>query len=228
MSDAVLRHEAGGVRWITLNRPRAANAIDTALADGLAAELSAAAADDTVKAVVLTGAGTRVFCAGVDIRNGEGPDARRRNLRTCFWSVLEFPKPLVAAVNGVASGGGCMLALLADQRVIADDTAFVLPEIDIGIPTYPALAILSLQVGDALAADLVLSGRRFPAAEASRWGLATAAPSGDLAAVALAHATALGGKPAETYRLCKMWLNRRLRSAIEDATSAGAQLEGRG
>ena len=226
MSDVVLAHDSGAVRWITLNRPRAANAIDTALADGVAAELARAAADDQVRAVVLTGAGSRVFCAGVDIRNSDDGDQRRRNLRTCFWSMLEFQKPLVAAVNGIASGGGCMLALLADQRVVAADTAFVLPEIDIGIPTYPALAILSLLVGDALAADLVLSGRRFPADEAARWSLATTAPSDQLVRAAETQAALLGGKPAETYRLCKAWLAQRLRAAIEDATSAGARLEG--
>lgn len=227
MSNEVLRHESGNLRWLTLNRPRAANAIDTTLADALAAELTTAAADDAVHGVILTGAGVRVFCAGVDIRNGEAPGQRRRNLRTIFWAVLEFPKPLIAAVNGIASGGGCMLALLADQRVIAEDTALVLPEIDIGIPTFPGLAILAGLVGDALAADLVLSGRRFPAAEAARWGLGLTAAAGELPRVAEATAQALAAKPAETYRLCKAWLNRRRRAAIEDATTAGAQLEGR-
>jgi enoyl-CoA hydratase/carnithine racemase len=227
MNDAVLIHDVGAIRWVTLNRPRAANAIDAEVADGLAAALAQAAVDDGVRAVVLTGAGDRVFCAGVNIRNAEGPDQRRRNLRTCFWSALDFPKPLVTAINGIASGGGGMLALLADQRVMAEDTAFILPEIDIGIPTYPALAILSRLVGDALAADLVLSGRRFPAQEAARWGLATAAPAAALAATATSQAEVLGRKPMETYLLCKTWLNQRMRMAIEDATTAGARLEGR-
>lgn len=227
MSEEVLRHDSGALRWLTLNRPRAANAIDTALADALAAELTAAAADDAVRGVILTGSGARVFCAGVDIRNGEAPAQRRRNLRTIFWGVLDFPKPLVAALNGIASGGGCMLALLADQRVIAEDTALVLPEIDIGIPTFPGLAILAGLVGDALAADLVLSGRRFPAAEVARWGLGITASGGALVGASEATAHALAAKPAETYRLCKAWLNRRRRVAIEDATTAGTQLEGR-
>jgi enoyl-CoA hydratase/carnithine racemase len=222
MSDAsmaaVLRHDSAGVRWITLNRPRNANAIDTAIADGLSAELAAAATDNGVRAVVLTGAGVRVFCAGVDIRNGEAPGQRRRNLRTCFWSILDFPKPLIAAINGIATGGGCMLALLADQRVVSDETAFILPEIDIGIPTYPALAILSLMVGHALAADLVLSGRRLSAAEAERTGLGLAVRPVGLIEAAEAQAAMLGAKPAETYRLCKAWLSQRMRAAIEGAT----------
>jgi enoyl-CoA hydratase/carnithine racemase len=222
---AVQRRDAGAVRWLTLNRPRSANAIDTALAQGLADELAQAAADAAVRAVVLTGSGQRVFCAGVNIRNGEAAEQRRSNLRLCFWSVLDFPKPLVAALNGIASGGGCMLALLADQRVIAADTALVLPEIDIGIPTFPALAIISGLVGDALAADLVLTGRRFPADEAARWGLASVAPAGELVEVAQAHAEALAAKPAETYRLCKAWLNQRRRASIEQATDAGRRME---
>ncbi len=223
-SDAVLQHHADGVCRLTLNRPRAANAIDTILADALADALRQAAADAAVRAVVLTGAGDRVFCAGVNIRNGELADQRRRNLRLCLASLLEFPKPLVAAINGVASGGGCMLALLADQRAIADDTAFVLPEIDLGIPAFPALAILSQSLGDALAADLVLSGRRFAAAEAERWGLAVGTARDALIADATASAQALGAKPADTYRLCKAWLNRRMQAAIDDATATGERM----
>lgn len=228
MSDEVLRHDDGAVRWLTLNRPRAANAIDTALADALAAELAAGATDDAVRAVVLTGAGERVFCAGVDIRNGEPPEARRRNLRLVLWSILDFPKPLLCAVNGVASGGGCMLALLADQRVVADSTWLVLPEIGIGIPTFPGLAILSGLVGDALAADLLLSGRRLSAEEAVRWNLAISTPVAALAETTRAAADALAAKPAETYRLCKAWLSERRRAAIEEASAAGTRLEGRG
>jgi len=225
MSDEVLRRDDGAVRWLMLNRPRAANAIDTALADALAAELAVATANESVRAVVLTGAGERVFCAGVDIRNGEPPEARRRNLRTVFWSTLDFPKPLLCAINGVASGGGCMLAMLADQRVIAETTWFVLPEIDIGIPTYPGLAIFSGLVGDALAADLVLSGRRLSAAEAQSWGLAITSPAVSLTETTRAAAEALAAKPAETYRLCKAWLNARRRAAIEDATAFAARLQ---
>jgi enoyl-CoA hydratase/carnithine racemase len=218
LTPAVLRRDSGTVRWITLNRPRNANAIDTALADGLAAELAAAASDDSVRAVILTGAGVRVFCAGVDIRNGQSAEQRRRNLRLCFWSILDFPKPLVAAINGIATGGGCMLALLADQRVASDETAFILPEIDIGIPSYPALAILSLMVGHALAADLVLSGRRLGAPEAERVGIARSVSADALVETAEAHAAMLGSKPADTYRLCKAWLSKRMRAAIENAT----------
>ena len=225
MSGEVLFQDHGPVRWITLNRPQAANAIDTAMADGLAAALSLAAEDRGVRAVVLTGAGDRVFCAGVDIRDGADAAQRRRNLRTCFWAVLDFPKPLVAAVNGVASGGGCMLALLADQRVTAEGASYVLPEINLGIPSYPALAILNERVGGALAADLVLTGRGLSAAEAGVWGLTVTSAPSELAAIANLVTGGLASKPAETYRKCKAWISRRMRSAIEDAATTGAELE---
>jgi enoyl-CoA hydratase/carnithine racemase len=225
MTDpVVLRRDSGTVRWLTLNRPRVANAIDTALADALAGELSAAADDDAVRAVVLTGAGSRAFCAGVDIKAPDEPEQRRRNLRTCSWAVLDFPKPLVAAINGVASGGGCMLALLADVRVVTDTSVFVLPEIDLGIPTYVGLEIVRGLTGDALALDLVLSGRRLSATEAARWNLAEAT-SDDLTVAAEARAVALAAKPAQTYRVCKAFVNQRRRAAIEDATETGARLE---
>ena len=148
MSAVTARRESD-VLLLTINRPDAANAIDAAVGDGLAAHLRDAAADDAIAAVVLTGAGSRVFSAGADLKNPAGlaplalAEQRGAVLSGVLHAVLSFPKPLVAAVNGAAIGAGAMLALLADQVIAAETARFALPEIDHAMPTPIGLAILS-------------------------------------------------------------------------------------
>lgn len=220
---AVLTRREGAVLLVTINRPQAANAIDRAVGEGIEAALRDAAADRDVGAVVLTGAGSRVFSAGADLKAGAelpplGLAARRGAvLAGVLDAVLSFGKPLVAAVNGAAAGAGAMLALLADQVLAAEGARFMLPEIEHGMPTPIGLAILTELGGSALAADLVLSGRAMAAEEAARRGLARLVPAGSLEAEALAAARTLAGKPALAFALDKRWLQRRRRAAIEDA-----------
>jgi enoyl-CoA hydratase/carnithine racemase len=210
-----------GVLLLAFDRPRAANSLDPATARAFAAALREAQEDAAVGAVVLTGGGEKVFSAGVDLKNPEGlPEqavARRRSesLTTTLDAMLAFTKPLVVAVNGAAVGGGCMVALLGD-RVVASETAyFSLPEIDIGMPTFIGLELLTVLGGGALAADLVLTGRRMPAEEAAGRGLATVVPQAGLIAAAEGAARALSGKPPIAYRLVKEAALRPRREAIE-------------
>jgi enoyl-CoA hydratase/carnithine racemase len=220
----ILIEDRNGVRWITINRPDAANAIDDAVADGFVAGLAAATADPSVRAVVLTGAGQRVFSAGVDLKNPLGlskddvGEARRRRTTGCLAAVVSFEKPLVAALNGVTSGAGCMIALLTDWIVAADHVSLVLPEIDVGMPCFLGLEIVTRLAGEALAADLVLSGRRLPAEEGKQHGLVRAvAPLPELRKAAQAAAEMLGAKPALPFALDKRWLNDSRRAGIERA-----------
>ena len=111
--------------------------------------LKAAAADDAVRAVLLTGSGERVFCAGVDVKEHRAGMRRRTagNARTALRAALHgsgFPKPLVAVLNGIASGGGAMLALVADVRIASDAAAIALPEITLGIPTFSGAALVAI------------------------------------------------------------------------------------
>jgi len=216
-----------GICGITLNRPRAANAIDTALADSLLRALSSTASDEAVRAVVITGAGDRVFCAGADIRKPsdvpkeEAVQERRANLRALIDAVLNFSKPCVVALNGTAAGGGAMLALLADAAVATADSSFLVPEIDLGMPSILGIAVLSEAGGARWAYEVVQSGRRVPAAEALARGLISGIASPcDLAERAATLAATLAGKPAAAFDVNKRWHNTRIRIALAAAMEA--------
>jgi enoyl-CoA hydratase/carnithine racemase len=226
-SVAVERH--GGVLVVIIDRAHAANAINDAVGAGLCGAFATATADAAIQALVLTGSGARVFCAGADLKNPAGllplalAEKRSAILSAMLDAVLSFAKPFVAAVNGVAAGAGAMLALLADAVLAVDTTRFTLPEIEHAMPTPIGLAILKDIGGSAFAADLVLSGRSMAAAEGERRGLMRCVPAAGLLDAALAEAEALGSKPALAFALNKDWLQRGRRQAIAEATrDAGA------
>ena len=211
--------------WVTLNRADKANALAVAMMEGAAAALKQAAADENVRAVLLTGAGARVFCAGADVREkpADGDMAAHRKRRSAglaalLEAIMDNPKPVIAVLNGTASGGGAMLAFLSDARIAVDTAAISLPEIDLGMPTFTG-AVIAEQVGGlALAVDLVQSGRRMPAAEALSRGLLTAVtPRAGLEAEALRVAAGLAGKDANAFAANKHWLNRKMKAALGEA-----------
>ncbi len=225
-SDALLR--------LTINRPAASNALSPAVIDGLVAALGRAMADDAVRAVILTGTGTRAFSGGADIKNPDNLDPerlrqqRRRCVRGYTGALLAFDKPLVVALNGIASGAGFMLALHADQIVAAEHAALVLPEIDIGLASFLAHTLVAIRLGDALANDLALTGRRLSAAEGLHHGLiAAVVPADRLAEEAAARANTLGAKPRETFRRMKRWILERRRAAVDLAFGASDAWEAR-
>jgi enoyl-CoA hydratase/carnithine racemase len=162
----------GNVAQIELSRPDALNAISSELARDLVAVTASVAADTGVRAVVLTAVGDRAFCVGADLKERNTmTDAEFREqrllFRTAFGGVLSLPQPTVAAVHGFALGGGAELALSCDL-VVADDTAVMgLPEVTIGlVPGGGGTQLALRRLGPGRAADVVLTGRRIPAAEA--------------------------------------------------------------
>jgi enoyl-CoA hydratase/carnithine racemase len=220
----VLSEARDGIAWITLNRAEKANAMTLQMMQTAAQAIDAAGRNESIKAIVLTAAGEKIFSAGVDVRTPapDGDEAAHREHRSAAGAalqdaVLDCPKPVVAALNGAAIGGGAMLALLADACV-AVPASLSLPEVDIGIPTYSGANIVEVIGGRTLAADLVLSGRRMPAQDAVARGVyrSVVAP-GELRAAAAEIALALGAKPAGTYADIKRWVNRKLKAAIEEA-----------
>ena len=167
----------GAVATVTIDRPEKLNALDAAMLDELEAAFRDLRADAGVGAVILTGAGEKAFVAGADI--GElarqtplsGKHTARRG-QQLFRSIELFPKPVLAAVNGFALGGGCELALCCHVRVAAENASFGLPEVSLGIiPGYGGTQRLARLVGRGRALELVLTGARIPAAEAHRIGL---------------------------------------------------------
>ena len=158
-----------GVTVLTLNRPGKKNALSIALREEVVARLRALAADDTVKAVIITGSGGS-FSAGFDLREFAVTDPAHvarlwKSSDEFHHAVYRFPVPVIAAVDGIAYGGGFDLAVLCDLRIATDRATFGHPEAAIGPVVYGPLHDL---VGGAVARELVLTGREIDAGEALR------------------------------------------------------------
>jgi enoyl-CoA hydratase len=165
------------VAWITIHRPEKLNALSGSVVSALDAAVRRAVVDDHVGSIVITGAGEKAFVAGADIAEMAAMDPREaqafsRFLQDAFDRIEKSPKPVVAAVNGFALGGGCELAMACHVRIAADIAAFGQPEILLGlIPGAGGTQRLPRLVGRSTALDLILTGRRIDAAEAFRVGL---------------------------------------------------------
>ncbi|MEI6361445.1 MAG: enoyl-CoA hydratase-related protein [Actinomycetes bacterium] len=189
----------GQIAIVTLDRPKA-NAVDARTSVLLYEAFAAIEADPSVRGSVLTGGGPRFFCAGWDLKaaaDGEAADADFGP--GGFAGITEFfgrRKPIVGAVNGLALGGGFELALACDLVVAADHAEFGLPEVTLGlVADSGGLLRIPQRVPRAIAAEMLLTGRRVTAAEAARWGLVNASVAAqDVvdAALALAEAAVAG------------------------------------
>ena len=160
---------------VTLDRPKA-NAVDVATSRALYAAFDRLRRDPELRVAILTGAGERFFCAGWDLKaaaGGEGIDADHGPGGFAgLTEFLDIGKPVIAAVNGLAFGGGFELVLAADLVVAAEHTEFALTEATLGlVPDAGGLLRLPARVPRAIAVELLLTGRRLTAAEAARWGL---------------------------------------------------------
>lgn len=197
MSDEVLLEERDGVLVVTLNRPERRNAVNRAVADGIAAAMDRLDRDKGLRVGILTGAGG-CFCSGMDLKaylEGELPIVEGRG----FGGLVERPpdKPLVAAVEGHAVAGGFELALSCDLIVAARDARFGLPEVKLGlVATGGGLLRLPRQMPQRRALEMVLTGDSIAAAEALTLGLINrVTPSGAAleGALALARSIAANG-----------------------------------
>lgn len=203
----------GGVALVTVDRPDRRNALDAATLARLDEVLADLEADDGVAALVLTGAGERAFVAGADIAAMAALDPERAHrFATCGQRVaarLEgMGKLTIAAVNGVALGGGCELALACDLRLASERARFGQPEVTLGItPGWGATVRLPRVIGWARASELILTGRVIAAAEAERMGLVSAvlAPA-DLLPAALELARRAAAQAPLAVRLAKQAL----------------------
>ncbi|UPK32905.1 crotonase/enoyl-CoA hydratase family protein [Bradyrhizobium sp. 186] len=181
MSDLILSETRGAVALLTLNRPNKLNALSYALIDQLMAVLDRIEDDPRVGAIVLTGAGDRAFSAGADIAEFSesvklGPDAavkafvRRGQAMTARMEA--FPKPIIAAVNGIAFGGGCEITEAVHLAVASDRASFAKPEINIGItPTFGGTQRLPRLAGRKRALEYLLTGDHFSPQRAYEMGL---------------------------------------------------------
>jgi enoyl-CoA hydratase len=230
----ILLDRDGAVATITLNRPKQLNALSAAVLDDVRGALAELAADDTVRAIIITGAGDRAFAAGADIGELNGitsvTDGRRMAERShqLGRTMADLPKPLIAAINGFALGGGLELALACDIRVAGDTAQVGLPEVMLGImPGWGGTQRLARLVGPGAAQLMMMTGDRIDAAEALRLGIVErVVPATELldAAKQIAHKLAAG--PPLSIDAIKQAVNRGLNMALDDANALEASLFG--
>ena len=204
-ADRVLVEASGGIATLTLNRPEKLNALDRPLCDALIAGLKRLSADDAVRVIVLTGAG-RGFCAGADLSVlGTDGDALVAAGKEIALLIRAAPQPVLAALNGVAAGGGANLALACDYRIAAESASIgqVFHKLGLG-PDWGGTYFLPRLAGMSRALELVWSARMVPAPEALTLGLFDqVVPAGLLAAAARTLAETWAAQPPLAVRRAK-------------------------
>lgn len=176
--ETIIYAKEDGIGKVTLNRPESLNALSMRLKQELSMVFDEMAQDSEVKGVLVTGAGN-AFCAGADIKERSGMEMTspefyfsQKKTTDLFEKIAEFPKPVVAAVNGAAVGGGCELCLACDLRIASEKAKFGLPEVRIGVmPAGGGTQRLPRLIGVARAKELLLTGDIIDAQEAYRLGL---------------------------------------------------------
>ena len=215
-----------GVALVTLNRPRALNALSFQLLLRLAEVVEALDADPACRAIVITGAGTRAFAAGADVAElaEQTPGTLASSAGFRGWDrVAAVATPTIAAVRGYALGGGAELALACDMLVAADTATFGQPEINLGvIPGGGGTQRLARAIGKGRTMELVLTGRRMDAGEAERLGIVTrVVPAAGTLAAALDLAAAVAAQPPQAVRAAVA----AVRAAFETPLAEGLAVE---
>ncbi len=221
----VVERPTAGVLWLILNRPKKLNALSKQLLARVAGTLLEAETDDTVRCVVLSGAG-KAFSAGADITDmtERGLDSYLDVERLAHWRTIEnFAKPIIAAVNGYALGGGCELAMLCDIIVASENARFGQAEINIGVlPGDGGTQRLPRLVGKGFAMKMILGGEIIDAQEAARRGLVTDLVSaGELGSAVLDLARHIASKAPLATQLAK----KAVLQAFEMPLSEGLEFE---
>lgn len=177
MFETLLTEVRDGIEIITINRPDKLNALNKKVIKELDQAVKKMIADPAIAGAIITGAGPKAFAAGADIREftgltvEEGKDLAHRG-QEVFFGIERSPKPIVAAVNGYALGGGCELAMACHFRVASDQAKFGQPEVNLGlIPGYGGTQRLTRLVGKGRATELLITGATIDAAKALQWGL---------------------------------------------------------
>jgi enoyl-CoA hydratase len=225
--ETLLVEQRGAVTLLTLNRPQALNALNTQVLADLIAALASFDADDSQRCAVLTGS-EKAFAAGADIKEMQGlglADVYGRNFAAGYDRVTATRKPWIAAVAGLALGGGCELAMMADFIIAADTAKFGQPEIKLGItPGMGGSQRLTRAIGKAKAMEMCLTGRLMDAREAEGAGLvARVVPAAELIDAALKTAIEIAAMPPLAALANKEMVN----AAFETTLTQGLLFERR-
>src|SRR5579875_2333075 len=226
----LLRRDADGVAWLTLNRPQARNALSVALMTALETELAAIAEDRAVKVVVIGGAGP-AFCAGHDLREMRS-EPRREAYEALFaqcsrliLGIVRLPKPVIARVHGVATAAGCQLVASCDLAVAAADARFATPGVNIGLFCSTPMVALSRAVPRKAAMEMLLTGELVDAEEARRLGLVNrVVPIGRLDDAVAGLARTIAGKAPLVLRIGKEAFYRQAELGLDAAYAYASEV----
>ncbi len=231
MSDTesvLLGQDQEAVRVLTLNRPNARNCLSMDLMRSLRSALADAATEDSVRAVVLTGAGP-AFSSGHDLKeltaHRNDPDRGHaffaETMRTCadlMLAIVRLPKPVIAAVNGIATAAGCQLVATCDLAVAATDARFATPGVNIGLFCSTPMVALSRNLSRKAAMEMLLLGEMIGADDALKLGLLNrVAPSDRVLNEAVAFGRTIASKPSRTLKIGKEAFYRQAEMPFEEA-----------
>jgi len=230
MYQQLLFSIANGIATIVINRPAVRNALNAATIEEIRDAVESARNDGNVRAVIITGSGDRAFVAGADIgeiaglNQKDGEQFARRG-QSVFDAIEALGKPVIAAVNGYALGGGCELAMACTMRVASESAVFGQPEVKLGIiPGYGGTQRLSRLVGKGRALEMLLTGEMISAPEALRIGLVNrVVPDTELQSTAEAMAKKIMANAPQAVRFCM----EAVHSGLETTLQQGQFLESR-
>ena len=231
--NTLLIAEENGLAVVTINRPKALNALNSDVLDELSAAFDELAMQDSVKVVILTGGGDKAFVAGADITQMKDMNVIEGKLfaekgQGVFTKIEQFPKPVIAAVHGFALGGGCEISMACDIRIASDAAKFGQPEVGLGIvPGFGGTQRLARLVGRGMAKLLIYTADIIDAQEALRIGLVQKVVAPD---VLLEEAKAIAGrimkKSSVAVNLAKDAINRGMEMDIPNAMQYEAYIFG--
>ncbi|WP_371367368.1 Short-chain-enoyl-CoA hydratase [Sporomusa rhizae] len=231
--ENLLFESENGIGIVTINRPKALNALNAATIYELDRMFDELAKDDTVKAVILTGSGQKSFVAGADITEMQAMSAiKGRNwgklAQAVFNKIENLPKPVIAAVNGYALGGGCEISMACDIRIAAENAKFGQPEVSLGIPPgFGGTQRLPRLVGKGRAKELLFTGEMIDAEEAYRIGLVNkVVASEELMETAKAMAQKIMSRAPIAVQVCKAAVNEGMDTDLESGVAYEAEVFG--
>ncbi len=229
---AILEREdrKGGIRYLTLNRPAAYNSLSSELMTALQTALEEAVEDRFVRVLVIEGAG-RGFCAGHDLKEVRAlttVEARRALMAQCcelMLAIVDFPKPIIAKVHGIASAAGCQLVASCDLAIAASEARFATPGVNIGLFCHTPMVALGRNVARKHAMEMLLTGDMVDAETAAGIGLVNRhVPAAELDDAVMATAAKIASKSSHILKIGKQAFYRQLEMGLEEAYAYAAEV----